>query len=62
MLLPIVPLDSSRQSRQFEKKSKNNFLLKLRLGQLEISCFHPLGQDQLELILEKVLTYDRQAQ
>lgn len=62
MLPPIVPLATPRQSRQIEKKCKTNLLLKLRLGKLEISCFHPLGQDQLELILEKVLTYDRQAQ
>ncbi|RLY02418.1 hypothetical protein EAF07_07570 [Streptococcus hillyeri] len=62
MLPPIVPLGSPRQSCQNEKKSKTNLLLKLRLGKLEISCFYPLGQDQLELILEKVLTYGHKTQ
>ncbi|RLY01144.1 hypothetical protein EAF07_10185 [Streptococcus hillyeri] len=62
MSIPIVPLGSPHQSRQIEKKCKTNLLLKLRLGKLEISCFYPLSQDQLDFILEKVLTYDRQAQ
>ncbi|PZO93460.1 MAG: hypothetical protein DI617_08695 [Streptococcus pyogenes] len=57
---PIVPLEVP-QSRQFEKKNRNDILLKVRLGKLELSLFQALNQDLLESILDKVLNDDHSA-
>lgn len=60
MLHPIVPLEVP-QSRRFEKKNRNDILLKVRLGKLELSLFQALNQDLLESILDKVLNDDHSA-
>ncbi|MER0122944.1 hypothetical protein ABPH35_01830 [Streptococcus sp. ZJ93] len=54
---PIVPL-TVPQSRRFEKKSRNDILMKIRLGKVEVSFFQSINQEVLETILDKVLVYD----
>ncbi|MGT2833635.1 hypothetical protein [Streptococcus halotolerans] len=56
MTQPIVPLETP-QSRRFEKKKKNEIVLKLRIGKVELSLFQSLRQETLETILDKVLLY-----
>lgn len=60
MSQPIVPLEVP-QSRRFEKKNRNNILLNVRLGKLELSLCQALTQDLLESILDKVLNDDYSA-
>ncbi|WP_332058422.1 hypothetical protein [Streptococcus canis] len=60
MSQPIVPLEVP-QSRQFEKKNRNDILLNVRLGKLELSLCQALTQDLLESILDKVLNDDYSA-
>ncbi|CEO61280.1 hypothetical protein [Streptococcus pneumoniae] len=57
MSQPIVPLETS-QSHRFDKKSKNEMALKVRIGKVELSLFQSLHQETLETILDKVLLYD----
>jgi hypothetical protein len=57
----IVPLEIS-QSRRFEKKRQNDLLLKIRLGKVEVSFFQALTSEQLDYLLEKMLTYDYKTQ
>lgn len=57
---PIVPLEVP-QSRRFEKKNRNDILLKVRLGKLELNLFQALNQDLLESILDKALNDDHSA-
>ncbi|AIQ00881.1 hypothetical protein [Streptococcus pyogenes] len=57
---PIFPLEVP-QTRRFEKKNRNDILLKVRLGKLELSLFQALNQDLLESILDKVLSDDHWA-
>lgn len=54
---PIVPLTVS-QSQRFEKKSRNDILMKIRLGKVEVTFFPSINQEVLETILDKVLLYD----
>ncbi|HFI0466396.1 TPA: hypothetical protein ACGOY9_001869 [Streptococcus suis] len=58
---PIVPL-TVPQSRRFEKKGRNDILMKIRLGKVEVAFFHSINQETLETILDKVLFYDNPAQ
>ncbi|MDY4761811.1 hypothetical protein [Streptococcus thoraltensis] len=50
---PIVPLETP-QSRRFDKKNKNEMVLKMRIGKVELSLFQSLHQETLETILDKV--------
>ncbi|WP_410958534.1 hypothetical protein, partial [Salmonella sp. LS2020043sal] len=61
MSQPIVPL-TVPQSRRFEKKSRNEILMKIRLEKVELTFFHSINQEVLETILDKVLFYDNPAQ
>ncbi|MDV5973831.1 UNVERIFIED_CONTAM: hypothetical protein KB579_10420 [Streptococcus canis] len=60
MSQPIVPLEVP-QSRRFEKKNRNDILLNVRLGKLELGLCQALTQDLLESILDKVLNDDHSA-
>lgn len=61
MSQPIVP-STVPQSRRFEKKSRNDILMKIRLGKMEFTFFQSLNQETLETILDKVLHYDHSTQ
>lgn len=61
MSQPIVPL-TVPQSRRFEKKSRNDILMKIRLGKMELTFLQSLNQETLETILDKVLHYDHSTQ
>ena len=54
---PIVPL-TVPQSQRFEKKSRNDILMNIRLGKVEVTFFPSINQEVLETILDKVLLYD----
>ncbi|MBF0777723.1 hypothetical protein [Streptococcus cuniculi] len=56
MTQPIVPLKVP-PSHRFDKKNKNEKVLKMRIGKLELSLFPSLHQERLETILDKVLLY-----
>ncbi|HFI0083789.1 hypothetical protein ACHBGV_03175 [Streptococcus sp. A34] len=58
---PIVPLTVPK-SRRFEKKGRNDILMKIRLGKVELTFFQAIHQETLETLLDKVLHYDRPAQ
>ncbi|MBF0777467.1 hypothetical protein [Streptococcus cuniculi] len=58
---PIVPL-TVPQSRRFEKKSRNDILMKIRLGKVEITFFQSINQEVLETILNEVLVYNHSSQ
>ncbi|MGT2625355.1 hypothetical protein [Streptococcus thoraltensis] len=53
---PIVPLETP-QSRRFDQKNKNEMVLKMRIGKVELSLFQSLHQETLKTILDKVLLY-----
>ncbi|HGA1494457.1 TPA: hypothetical protein ACIRLG_001665 [Streptococcus suis] len=61
MSQPIVPL-TIPQSRCFEKKSRNDILMKIRLGKTEVTFFQSINPEVMEMILDKVLHYDHQTQ
>ena len=61
MSQPIVPL-TIPQSRRVEKKGRNDILMKIRLGKVEVTFFQSINQEVLETILDKVLFYDNPAQ
>ena len=61
MSQPIVPLTLPK-SRHFEKKSRNDILMKIRLEKVELTFFHSINPEVLETILDKVLFYDNPAQ
>ncbi|HEM6121871.1 TPA: hypothetical protein U2B97_002376 [Streptococcus suis] len=58
---PIVPL-TIPQSRRFEKRGRNDIMMKIRLGKVELTVFHTINQETLETILDKVLFYDHPTQ
>ncbi|HFU4377758.1 TPA: hypothetical protein ACGO88_001502 [Streptococcus suis] len=58
---PIVPLTVPK-SRRFEKKGRNDILMKIRLGKVEVTFFQSINQEILETILDKVLHYDHPTQ
>ncbi|MGT2784494.1 hypothetical protein [Streptococcus merionis] len=57
MSQPIVPL-KLLQSRSFPKKSRNEMMVKIRVGKLELSLFRSCPQEMIETILDKVLNND----
>ncbi|HEM3655540.1 hypothetical protein ACTGUY_00985 [Streptococcus suis] len=61
MSQPIVPL-TVPQSRRFEKKSRNDILMKIRLEKVELTFFHSINPEVMETILAKVLHYDHPTQ
>ncbi|MFI3125907.1 hypothetical protein ODU07_10650 [Streptococcus suis] len=58
---PIVPL-TVLKSRRFEKKGRNDILIKIRLGKVELTFFQAIHQETLEILLDKVLHHDHPAQ
>ena len=54
---PIVPVEL-RQSRCFDSKKRNDILLKIRIGKLELSFFQSLNLEMIEQLLDKVLLHD----
>ncbi|HFI0159703.1 TPA: hypothetical protein ACGO8C_000573 [Streptococcus suis] len=61
MSQPIVPL-TVPQSRHFEKKGRNDILMKIRLGKVEVTFFQSINREVMEIILDKVLHYDHPTQ
>ncbi|HFI0149186.1 TPA: hypothetical protein ACGO16_002093 [Streptococcus suis] len=61
MSQPIVPL-TVPQSRHFEKKGRNDILMKIRLGKVEVTFFQSSNHEVMEIILDKVLHYDHPTQ
>ncbi|AZR98149.1 transposase [Streptococcus suis] len=61
MSQPIVPL-TILKSRHFEKRGRNDIMMKIRLGKVELTVFHTINQETLETILDKVLFYDHPTQ
>ncbi|HEM2750279.1 TPA: hypothetical protein U1346_002196 [Streptococcus suis] len=57
----IVPL-TIPQSRRFKKKSRNDILMKNRLGKTEVTFFQSINPEVMETILDKVLFYDNPTQ
>ncbi|HFI0004652.1 TPA: hypothetical protein ACGOTC_001907 [Streptococcus suis] len=58
---PIVPLTVPK-SRRFEKKSRNEILMNIRLEKVELTFFHYINHEVMEMILDKVLHYDHSTQ
>ena len=58
---PIVPL-AVPQSHRFEKKVRNDILMKIRLGKVEVTFFQFINHEVMETILDKVLHYDHPTQ
>ena len=55
---PIVPLEMSKNERNhFKQRSKNELLLRCKVGSLELSFFSLLDASQRNEILEKVFSY-----
>ncbi len=54
---PIVPVEIP-QSRPFDSKKRNDILLKIRIGKLEVSFFQSLNLEMIEQLLDKVLLHD----
>jgi len=61
MSQPIVPLTLPK-SRRFEKKSRNDILMKTRLAKTEVTFFQSINHAVMETILDKVLHYDHSTQ
>ncbi|WP_313093978.1 hypothetical protein [Streptococcus parasuis] len=61
MSQPIVPLTLPK-SRRFEKKSRNEILMKIRLENVELTFFQSINHEVMETILDKVLHYDHSTQ
>ena len=57
----IVPL-TVPQSHRFDKKSRNDILMKIRLGKVEVTFFQSINHEVMEMILDKVLHYDHPTQ
>ncbi|HEM3696841.1 TPA: hypothetical protein U1D18_002153 [Streptococcus suis] len=58
---PIVPL-AVPQSHRFEKKVRNDILMKIRLEKVEVTLFQSINHEVMETILDKVLGYDHPTQ
>lgn len=58
---PIVPLTVPK-SRRFEKKGRNDILMNIRLGKVEVTLFQSINHEVMETILDKVLHYDHPTQ
>ncbi|HFI0579469.1 TPA: hypothetical protein ACGO28_001917 [Streptococcus suis] len=61
MSQPIVPLTVPK-SRRFEKKGRNDILMKIRLEKVEVTLFQSINHEVMEMILDKVLHYDHPTQ
>ncbi|HFU3947440.1 TPA: hypothetical protein ACGPAJ_002116 [Streptococcus suis] len=61
MSQPIVPL-TVPQSHRSEKKGRNDILMKIRLGKVEVTFFQSINLEVMEIILDKVLHYDHPTQ
>ncbi|HEL1760338.1 hypothetical protein [Streptococcus suis] len=61
MSQPIVPLTVPK-TRHFEKKGRNDILMKIRLGKVEVTFFQSINHEVMEIILDKVLHYDHPTQ
>ncbi|MGV3312396.1 hypothetical protein ACEE16_10900 [Streptococcus suis] len=61
MSQPVVPLNVP-QSYRFEKKSRKDILMKIRLGKTEVTPFQAINPEVMETILDKVLHYDHLTQ
>lgn len=61
MSQPIVPL-TVPQSHRSEKKGRNDILMKIRLGKVEVTFFQSINLEVMETILDKVLHYDHPTQ
>ena len=57
MSRPIVPIELP-QARPCNKKNRKEFLLKVRIGKLELNFFQALNQEMIENLLDKMLLYD----
>lgn len=53
----IVPVEVP-QSRRSDSKKRNDLLLKIRIGKLELSFFQSLNLEMIEQLLDKMLLYD----
>ena len=53
----IVPVEVP-QSRRSDSKKRNDLLLKIRIGKLEVSFFQSLNLEMIEELLDKVLLHD----
>ncbi|HFR3476359.1 TPA: hypothetical protein ACHU97_002305 [Streptococcus suis] len=58
---PIIPL-TVPQSRRFEKRGRNDIMMKIRLGKVEVTFFQSINHEVMEIILDKVLHYDHPTQ
>ena len=55
---PIVPLEMPKNNRKhFKQRTKNELLLRCKVGSIELSFFSSLDATQRNEILEKVLAY-----
>ncbi|KXT87816.1 IS66 family element, Orf1 [Streptococcus oralis] len=50
------------QSRHFDKKSRNDILMKVRCEKFELTFFQSISQETLETILDKILFYNHPTQ
>ena len=57
MSQPIVPVEVP-QSRRSDSKKRNDLLLKIRIGKLELNFFQALNQEMIENLLDKMLLYN----
>ncbi|NQG97454.1 hypothetical protein HO675_05045 [Streptococcus suis] len=53
---PIVQL-TDPQSHRFERKNRNDILMNIRLGKVEVTFFQSINQETFETLLGKVLIY-----
>ena len=58
MKQPIVPLEMTKTGMQhFKQRTKNELLLRCKVGAIELSFFSSLDTTQRNEILENVLAY-----
>ncbi|WP_171314065.1 hypothetical protein [Enterococcus cecorum] len=58
MKQPIVPLEMPKNNRKyFKQRTKNELLLRCKVGSIELSFFSSLDATQRNEILEKVFSY-----
>ena len=58
MKQPIVPLEMPKNNtKHFKQRTKNELLLRCKVGTIELSFFSSLDATQRNEILEKMLAY-----
>ncbi|WP_171378959.1 hypothetical protein [Enterococcus cecorum] len=58
MKQPIVPLEMTKNNRKyFKQRTKNELLLRCKVGSIELSFFSSLDATQRNEILERVFAY-----